>query len=78
MEEHQQQLCKMLDINPTSSWAEVYEAIGKLKERAEKPTEIKYFPSTTTMPLTIPAMPPNPNLHYHGTMPCYQSPCVWC
>lgn len=21
---------------------------------------------------------PHPNLHFHGQMPCYQNPCVWC
>ena len=23
-------------------------------------------------------VPQNPNLHYHGQMPCYQNPCNWC
>jgi len=25
-----------------------------------------------------PINPHNPNLHYHGTMPCYNNPCIWC
>ena len=24
-----------------------------------------------------PATLPNPNLHYHGTIPCYNNPCYW-
>ena len=31
-------------------------------------------------PLYIPQYQPNfnnPNLHYHGSMPCYQNPCYW-
>ena len=26
----------------------------------------------------IQILPNNPNLHYHGSMPCYNNPCIWC
>ena len=84
MEEHQKELCRMLGlgkgligqaINEPNSWAEIYEAIGKLKERAENPQkEVVYFPNTGVMPLYN----NEPNLHYHGIIPCRNNPCVWC
>lgn len=53
---------------------EIYEAIGKLKERAERPQkEVVYFPNPVQ-----PLMNNNPNLHYHNGSPCYNNPCVWC
>lgn len=84
MEQHQKELCRMLGlgtglvgeaVGKPNSWAEIYEAIGKLKERAEKPQkEIVYFPSTNPMPLYN----NDPNLHYHNGIPCRNNPCVWC
>ena len=57
--EHQEILTKMLmlerpysaEIEP-ASWAEIYEAIGKLKERASQPPQViwELWPSQT-MPL---------------------------
>lgn len=73
MNEHQEVLCKMLGLPTKGSWAEIYEAIGKLKERVEKPKEIVYFPNTNPMPLTE----YNLNLHYHNGMPCRNNSCVW-
>lgn len=83
MEEHQKELCRMLGlgnglvgkaVDSPNSWAEIYEAIGKLKERAERPQkEIVYFPNTNPMPLSQ-----DPNLHYHNGIPCRNNPCLWC
>lgn len=84
--EHQIELSKILGlISPLkgyreaekdiATWAQIYEAIGRLKQRAEeanKPREITYIPTPQTTTTN------NPNLHYHGTHPCYQNPCVWC
>lgn len=91
MEEHQKELCRMLGLgtgligqasNKLNSWAEIYEAIGKLKERAEKPQkEIVHFPSTNPTPLgygQLGLYRTDPNLHYHNGNPCRNNHCVWC
>jgi hypothetical protein len=66
--EHQEILTKMLglerpysaEIEP-ASWAEIYEAIGKLKERASQPPQIvKEFWPSQTMPLTYTTNHPYP------------------
>ena len=55
--------------------------IKKLKERIE---ELEKRPQYVPMyhPIQIfpqPALPiNNPNLHYHGQMPCWNNPCYWC
>lgn len=78
--QHQEELTKILEItrtyldgglegmNKPATWAEIYTAIGRLKERAEKPAEIRYIPSSEPMPLGQPNF--NPNLHYHTGTPC--------
>lgn len=33
-------------------------------------------PGTIQFPTIMP--PQNSNLHYHGQMPCYRNPCIWC
>ena len=58
------------------SWEEIFNEIGKLQERAEKPPVERYIPQNPS-PL-MPLNQPNPNLHYHNGAPCYQNPCVWC
>lgn len=77
---HQIELSKILDIETglhgkkePATWAEIYVAIGKLKERAEK--NIINVPHYESMPFIN---KDNPNLHYHNGMPCYNNPCVWC
>lgn len=59
-----QELAKILGLSPTASWAEIYVEIGRLKERKNDNYAFQ--------------LPNNPNLHYHGAIPCYQNPCVWC
>lgn len=55
--ENQKELSKILGLGRgvtglgEASWAEIYTEIGRLKERAEKPAEIRYFTSTNSMPL---------------------------
>jgi ribosome biogenesis GTPase A len=34
-----------------------------------------YYPPIQYIPYTPPAY--NPNIHYHGSIPCYNNPCVW-
>jgi hypothetical protein len=67
-DEHQEILTKMLmlerpysaEIEP-ASWAEIYEAIGKLKERANQPPQVIREPwPSQTMPLTYTTNHPNP------------------
>lgn len=69
-----QQIAKLLGLKETADWPEIYAEIGRLKERAEKNTTYTpiYYPPQTV------SLPPNPNLHYHGEIPCYKNPCVWC
>lgn len=43
-----------------ASWAEIYEAIGKLKERANQPPVEKYIPCSHPMPLTYTTNHPFP------------------
>lgn len=51
---------------------ELEERIQKLeREMGNKTIIIPNYP-----PVNLPAN--NPNLHYHGSMPCYNNPCVWC
>jgi hypothetical protein len=78
--EHQEILTKMLGLErPYSSeiepapWAEIYEAIGKLKERANQPPVEKWINCPAPTPLNV----PHPNLHYHNGSPCYNNPCIW-
>lgn len=73
MEENKKDLCKILDIAPTSSWAEIYTEIGRLKERASTPQKEYIFPNNP-----MPLVDNNPNKHYHGQIPCYNNPCYWC
>lgn len=73
MEEHQKMLQKLLGLSEETNWAEIYEAIGKLKEKSNKPADIHYYPNPV-----MPLVNNNPNLHYHGNSPCYNNPCVWC
>lgn len=89
MEEHQKELVKILGLNSgrglvgsridtLPTWAEIYVEIGKLKEKAENPEkEIRYYPSNNPTNNPIPLVNNNPNLHYHGSIPCYNNPCVW-
>ena len=82
--QHQEELTKILGLGnndfrtmkKTATWAEIYTAIGRLKERAEKPQEIRYVPSSEPHPLGQPNF--NQNLHYHNGTPCYNNPCIWC
>lgn len=62
----------------TATWPEIYAEIGRLKEQASRPPQVvkELWPNTNPTPLHYPEK--NPNLHYHGTMPCYQNPCFWC
>lgn len=87
MEEQQIELRRILGIDkmvseygyskkePTpASWAEIYEAIGKLKERAlNTQKEIVYIPRISILQTTG-----DPNLHYHNGIACRNNPCVWC
>lgn len=59
--------------------------IKKLKERIEElEKRPQYVP--TYQPIIIEPMRGvpmllygyNPNLHYHGSIPCYNNPCYWC
>lgn len=85
MEEHQKELCRMLGLGTgligqasgkLNSWAEIYEAIGKLKERADRPQYVPQMPLPISSPM--PLMNDNPNKHYHGQIVCYNNPCGWC
>lgn len=71
MEEQQKELSKILGItkglnNISASWAEIYTEIGRLKERAEKPPEIRYMPNNEPMPLVGGGFGTHPPCHYHG------------
>lgn len=56
------------------------EEIKELKKRIE---ELEKRPIITPIYQPIQYLPypnllqPNPNLHYHGSVPCYNNPCVW-
>lgn len=62
-----------------ASWAEIYEAIGKLKERANTPLQVPFNPNIPNgyvgcRPLTQ-QEPPH---HYHnGNIKCFNNPCYW-
>jgi|APSaa5957512493_1039668.scaffolds.fasta_scaffold108568_2 hypothetical protein len=74
MEKEKKQIIKILGINENAEWADIFAEIGKLQERAQK------IPPMYIPPYKEPDNPlnTNPNLHYHGTLPCYNNPCVWC
>lgn len=42
------------------------------KEKDRLNTSIPYIPYQPIFPNIQ-----NPNLHYHGTLPCYNNPCFW-
>ena len=39
------------------------------QERKLKQPIIQYMPNWQCL---------NPNLHFHGSQPCYNNPCIWC
>lgn len=60
----------------------------KAQKKKETPTEqylreiLELLRAKNSQPIYPPYtpnyQPQNPNLHYHGGIPCYQNPCVWC
>jgi len=51
---------------------EIKELKKRIEELEKRPQIIPYYPPTQYFPLV------NLNLHYHGQIPCYNNPCVWC
>lgn len=83
IEDHRYILTKMLGIKTEqhpyreaepATWAEIYEAIGKLKARAEdnQPSHFHY-----PQYVQDPCGSNEPPHHYHGTHKCYNNPCLW-
>lgn len=54
----------------------------KIQELEERITRLENMLSKPIQPIPPHIhqwpVPPNSNLHYHGTTPCYQNPCIWC
>ena len=56
--------------------SKVKELEKRIEELEQRPQYFPYYPPTYQPPAPAPTAP-NPNLHYHGTMPCYNNPCYW-
>ncbi len=53
--------------------SKVKELEKRIEELEKRPQVMPYYP-----PVFQPQQPTNPNLHYHGQMPCWNNPCYWC
>lgn len=81
-DEHKEILTKMLglerpysaEIEP-ASWAEIYEAIGSLKARANQPMQIPF--NTNGYGGCQPLTQTEPAYHYHNGIKCFNNPCYW-